>query len=57
MLELSRGYVAYLLAGYGEPEVSAAIVKSTNADFRRVQEAANHLERRRDWLEEAAERI
>jgi hypothetical protein len=41
VLELSRGYVAYLLAGYGEPEVSAAIVKSSDADFRRVQEAAN----------------
>jgi hypothetical protein len=41
MLELSRGYVAYLLAGYGEPEVSAAILKTSDENFRRVQEAAN----------------
>jgi hypothetical protein len=41
VLELSRGYVAYLLAGFGEPEASAAILKSSDAEFRRVQEAAN----------------
>ena len=54
MLELSRGYVAYLLAGYGEPEASAAIVKSSDADFRRVQEAANQgAVDGREWLKVA----
>jgi len=54
VLELSRGYVAYLLAGYGEPEVSAAIVKSSDADFRRVQEAANQgASDGKEWLKVA----
>jgi len=54
MLSLSRGYVAYLLAGYGEPEVSAAILKSSDADFQRVLEAANQgaLEGK-EWLKAA----
>jgi hypothetical protein len=30
LLELSRGYVAYQLAGFGDPEVSASILKSEN---------------------------
>ena len=54
VLELSRGYVAYLLAGYGEPEVSAAIVNSSDADFRRVQEAANQgAVEGKEWLKVA----
>ena len=54
MLELSRGYVAYLLAGYGEPEVSAAIVKSSDAEFRWVQEAANQgAVEGKEWLKVA----
>jgi hypothetical protein len=54
VLELSRGYVAYLLAGYGEPEASAGIVKSSDADFRRVQEAANQgVIEGKEWLKVA----
>ena len=41
MLGLTRGYVAYLLAGYGEPEVSAAILKTSDENFRQVQAAGN----------------
>lgn len=54
MLELSRGYVAYLLAGYGEPEVSAAILKSSDAEFRGVQEAGNQAATQgKEWLKVA----
>jgi hypothetical protein len=54
VLELTRGYVAYLLAGYGEPEVSTAILKISDENFRLVQEAANRgaLEGK-EWLKVA----
>lgn len=37
MVELTRSYVAYPLAGYGEPDVSAAILKMSDERFRLVQ--------------------
>lgn len=54
MLELSRSYVAYLLAGYGEPEVSAAILRTADEEFRRVQDAANRgATEGKEWLKVA----
>jgi hypothetical protein len=54
MLELSREYVAYLLAGYGEPNASAAILKTSDETFQRVREAANRgAEDGKEWLKVA----
>lgn len=54
MLELSRGYVAYLLAGYGEPEVSAAILNVSDESFQQVREAANRAALEgKEWLKVA----
>lgn len=54
MLELSRGYVAYLLSGFGEPEVAASIVKASDDEFRRVNEAANRgAHDGKEWLKVA----
>jgi hypothetical protein len=51
MLELSRGYVAYLLSGFGEPEVAAAIIKSSESQFQKVQAAANQgAQEGKEWL-------
>lgn len=54
MLELTRDYVAYLLAGYGEPDVSAAMLKTSDDNLFLVQEAANRgaLEGK-EWLKVA----
>jgi hypothetical protein len=56
MLDLSRGYVAYLLMGYGEPEASAAIMRSSDEEFRLVQIAANQAAAEyKLWLKVACE--
>jgi hypothetical protein len=54
MLKLSREYVAYLLAGYGELDASAAILKTSDETFHRVREAANRgAEGGKEWLKVA----